>query len=616
MRLKSLAVGLLLALATSSSALAQCSGNPASGLLCGNATASATLPTWFTLTSLLDRNFGAPSGDGSLLNRGASAWSATRTPVLGLNGTAGGTLTLRGATSGTSTLSVAAAAGSSTFRLPVGNGTLNQVLITDGSGNTSWSTAGTVSSVGLALPGIFSVSGSPVVGTGTLTGTLVNQSANLVFAGPNTGAAATPTFRALVGADLPNPSASTLGGVQSFVAVSSQWIRQISTSGVPSASQPAFTDLSGTLAPAQCPNPSASTIGCVQSLSGVPSATQPNFTDLAGNAILAQLPTIGNNSILGNVSGGSAVPSAITATDILDILGATQGQILYRNASAWVPLAPGTGGQVLTTNGAAANPSWTTVTGTGTVTNVATGTGLTGGAITTTGTISLASIADQRVLANVSGGSAAPIANTMTAILDATLGSTQGNILYRGAATWGVLAPGTNGQVLTQGASTPSWANAGTLTNVTIVAGTGLSSAGTCNISTTGTCTLSSNLSSLTNSLGSDVLLNNTANYFDGPSVAPGGVGTWSVSGTVTVFDSATAVIYCKLWDGTTVMASAPVVVLSSQTLAPLSLSGTIANPAGNIRISCRDITTTGGKILFNQTGNSKDSTISAVRLL
>jgi hypothetical protein len=56
--------------------------------------------------------------------------------------------------------------------------------------------------------------------------------------------------------------------------------------------------------------------------------------------------------------------------------------------------------------------------------------------------------------------------------------------------------------------------------------------------------------------------------------------------------------------------------VLSSQTLAPLSLSGTIANPAGNIRISCRDITTTGGKILFNQTGNSKDSTISAVRLL
>lgn len=46
--------------------------------------------------------------------------------------------------------------------------------------------------------------------------------------------------------------------------------------------------------------------------------------------------------------------------------------------------------------------------GTGTVTNVGTGTGLTGGPITTTGTISLAPIADQNFLANNSGSSAAP----------------------------------------------------------------------------------------------------------------------------------------------------------------------------------------------------------------
>lgn len=42
----------------------------------------------------------------------------------------------------------------------------------------------------------------------------------------------------------------------------------------------------------------------------------------------------------------------------LDLIGATQGSILYRNASAWVQLTPGTSGQVLTTAGAAANPSW------------------------------------------------------------------------------------------------------------------------------------------------------------------------------------------------------------------------------------------------------------------
>lgn len=63
--------------------------------------------------------------------------------------------------------------------------------------------SGTVESVGLSLPNLFNVSGSPVTTTGTLTATLATQSANLVLAGPTTGSAAAPTFRALVAADLP-----------------------------------------------------------------------------------------------------------------------------------------------------------------------------------------------------------------------------------------------------------------------------------------------------------------------------------------------------------------------------------------------------------------------------
>lgn len=62
---------------------------------------------------------------------------------------------------------------------------------------------GTVTSVGLSLPGIFSVSGSPVTTSGTLTGSFVNQSANTLFAGPTSGGAAVPTFRAMVSADIP-----------------------------------------------------------------------------------------------------------------------------------------------------------------------------------------------------------------------------------------------------------------------------------------------------------------------------------------------------------------------------------------------------------------------------
>ena len=61
-------------------------------------------------------------------------------------------------------------------------------------------------SVGLTVPSIFNVSGSPVVGTGTLAMSLANQSANLVFAGPSTGASTTPTFRSLVVNDIPSLS--------------------------------------------------------------------------------------------------------------------------------------------------------------------------------------------------------------------------------------------------------------------------------------------------------------------------------------------------------------------------------------------------------------------------
>ncbi len=64
-------------------------------------------------------------------------------------------------------------------------------------------TSGTVTSVGLSMPADFSVAGSPITNAGTLAVTYATQSANTVLAGPTTGVAATPTFRALVDADIP-----------------------------------------------------------------------------------------------------------------------------------------------------------------------------------------------------------------------------------------------------------------------------------------------------------------------------------------------------------------------------------------------------------------------------
>ncbi len=57
----------------------------------------------------------------------------------------------------------------------------------------------------------------------------------------------------LAAARLPNPSSTTLGGVESIAAVSHQFITSISTSGVPALAQPAFTDISGAALAAQIP---------------------------------------------------------------------------------------------------------------------------------------------------------------------------------------------------------------------------------------------------------------------------------------------------------------------------------------------------------------------------
>jgi hypothetical protein len=78
---------------------------------------------------------------------------------------------------------------------------------------------GSVTSVGLALPSIFTVSGSPVTVSGTLSATLASQSANAVFAAPD-GSAGTPTFRALVANDIPSLLAAKISNFDTQVRLS------------------------------------------------------------------------------------------------------------------------------------------------------------------------------------------------------------------------------------------------------------------------------------------------------------------------------------------------------------------------------------------------------------
>ena len=129
---------------------------------------------------------------------------------LGNSASLTGELILRNATnSNTTTIKAGAAGANLVFTLPTDDGTNGQALTTDGNGVLSWTTitgggGGSVTSVGLSLPSIFTVSGSPVTSSGTLTGTLATQVKNSIFAGPSAGVDAAPTFRSLVDDDIPN----------------------------------------------------------------------------------------------------------------------------------------------------------------------------------------------------------------------------------------------------------------------------------------------------------------------------------------------------------------------------------------------------------------------------
>lgn len=143
---------------------------------------------------------------------------ATPTSVTSVNGNSGPSVTLTpthlGATTIGDNLFTLANPGAISFPRLNANNTVSALSASDfrtaiGAGTSS--TIGTVTSVGLSLPDVLTVSGSPVTSSGTLSASLANQNANLVFAGPGSGSAAAPTFRSLVAADIPTLNQNTTG---------------------------------------------------------------------------------------------------------------------------------------------------------------------------------------------------------------------------------------------------------------------------------------------------------------------------------------------------------------------------------------------------------------------
>ncbi len=316
------------------------------------------------------------------------------------------------------------------------------------------SAIGTVFSVGLSLPSIFSVSGSPVTTSGTLIGTLTTQTANLIFAGPGTGVAAVPTFRSMVVADLP-----TLTNGQFYIG---QDGNGATVSSLVAGSGIAVSNTGGTTTISTAISVGLS-LPSIFSVSGSPVTTTGTLT--------GTLATQTANRIFAGPSSGGAATPTFRALALADLPTLTNGQIYIGNAGVATATSLSAGTGITITPG----PGTLTITNSlgGTVTSVA---------------LSLPSIF------SVSGS---PV--TASGTLTGTLTTQTANRFFAGPTT-GVAATPTframvvadlpalsNGQVYV--------GNAGVATATTLTAGTGISitnGAGSITIANTATGTVSS----------------------------------------------------------------------------------------------------------------------------
>ena len=201
-----------------------------------------------------------------------------------------------------------------------------------------------------------------------------------------------------------------------------------------------------------------------------PTNTEPMFTSTTGaastNCPVGAVPTSPNTGdvwctaagmfmqvagvTLGPFGGGLSSSASLT----------THGVAVVSGAATLKSTTAGTSGQVLTSNGASADPTFQTITGTGTVTSVSLSTPLGGGTVTGSGTLGSSSFTAHGVLVGA------------------------------GSSALAVTAAGTAGQVLTSnGASAdPTYQSvSGTGTVTSITCNGGLSGGA---ITTSGTCSL------------------------------------------------------------------------------------------------------------------------------
>lgn len=199
-----------------------------------------------------------------------------------------------------------------------------------------------------------------------------------------------------------------------------------------------------------------------------PSLVTPNIGDAVANTVKINGSTLSSGSSAANVT----VPNSTTTLvgrDTIDTLtnkSIDAGQLTGTLAASQFPAMTG---NVTSTAGSLATTIANNV-----VTNAMQANTMPAGTIKS----------------NVTAGTAGPSDNTLTAVLDKGLSTTQGSVAYRNASQWTTLSPGTNGQLLATGgpSANPSWITASGTGTVTSVATAGLATGGT--ITSAGTVTV------------------------------------------------------------------------------------------------------------------------------